>query len=152
LAKMNPNLQIIDSACGVFNLNLILFRGCETALYLQHLGKEVTIIEQTDRLCADANFAIEPAIQTRMEKGIRCLTDAKCTSISDQGANITYKDGFTEVITADSVILAVGMQSDQKTYQDMLDCAIEVIPIGDYIQPGTIQQASRTAYYTAMDL
>jgi NADPH-dependent 2,4-dienoyl-CoA reductase/sulfur reductase-like enzyme len=125
--------------------------GCETALYMKHLGKEVTIVEMTDRLHADANEFIERAIEPYLE-GIRCRTGAKCVEISDQGVHLDCKNGKPEIIPADSVILAVGMKSNSETYQAMLDCASDVIPIGDCIQPGTVRQASHTGYYTALDI
>ena len=126
--------------------------GCETALYIQHLGKEVTIVEMTDRLYADANFAVQMGIKTRLDKGVRCRTNAKCIEISDQGVHVALKNGNTEIIPADSVILAVGMQSTADTVTSMLNCAVDVVPIGDCVQPGTIRQASRTAYYAALDI
>jgi NADPH-dependent 2,4-dienoyl-CoA reductase/sulfur reductase-like enzyme len=126
--------------------------GCETALYIQHLGKEVTVVEMTDRLCADANFAIEVAMKAHLEEGVHCLANARCTAISDQGVHIANKEGNTEIIPADSVILAVGMQSTAETVQSMLNCAVNVIPIGDCVQPGTIRQASRTGYFAALDI
>jgi len=126
--------------------------GCETALYIKHLGKEVTVVEMTDKLHSDANFAVEPAIEAQLENGVRCLTGAKCLAINDQGAQVVYKDGKTEVIPADSVILAVGMKSNAEIVQSMLNCAVEVIPVGDCIQPGTIRQASRTGYFAALDI
>ena len=141
-AKMGQRVVIVGG-------NLV---GCETALYIQQLGKQVTIIEMTERLHADANFAIEPAIASRLEEGIICLANSKCTAISDQGVHITKKSGETEIIPADTVILAVGMQSNAETYQSMLNSAVMVVPIGDCIKPGTVQQASRTGYYTALDI
>jgi pyruvate/2-oxoglutarate dehydrogenase complex dihydrolipoamide dehydrogenase (E3) component len=126
--------------------------GCETALYVQQLGKDVTVLEMTKRLFADANFAVEMAIRARLENGVRCLAGARCTAISERGVHITSKDGKEEMVPADTVILAVGMRSTVDTVRSVLDCAADVVPVGDCIQPGTVQQASRTAYYAALDV
>jgi pyruvate/2-oxoglutarate dehydrogenase complex dihydrolipoamide dehydrogenase (E3) component len=127
--------------------------GCETALYIKSLDKEPTIVEMTDRLYSDANPVLGYSIQRHLDKGgIRCLTNAKCTEISDQGAHIVLKNGNTEIILADSVVLAVGMESTVNTVDSMLDCALDVIPIGDCVKPGTVREASRTGYYTALDI
>jgi 2,4-dienoyl-CoA reductase-like NADH-dependent reductase (Old Yellow Enzyme family)/thioredoxin reductase len=126
--------------------------GCETALYIKQLGKHVTIVEMTERLHADANFAIEPSISAHLEQGVTCLANSKCTTISDQGVHISKTSGETEIIPADTVILAVGMRSNSETYQSMMNSAVMVVPIGDCIKPATIQQASRTGYYTALDI
>ena len=122
------------------------------ARYVQCLGKEVAIVEMTDRLCADANFVVMMGIQMRLEDGVRCLVGAECTEISAQGVRVTFQDGSTELIPADSVVLAAGMQSTEDVVESMLDCAADVIPVGDCIQPGTVRQASRTAYYAALDI
>jgi 2,4-dienoyl-CoA reductase-like NADH-dependent reductase (Old Yellow Enzyme family)/thioredoxin reductase len=126
--------------------------GCETALYIQHLGKKVTVVEMTGKLFSDANFIVGLSIQSHLDKGVSCLTNARCTAISDQGVHITRIDGKTDIIPADSVILAVGMQSTEDIVESMLNCAADVIPVGDCVKPGTIRQASSTAYYTALDI
>lgn len=126
--------------------------GCETALYIQHLGKTVTVVEMTERILADANFALEPALRFRLDNGVRCITDAKCTAISDEGIYVTQALGNTELIPADSVVLAVGMRSTSETVHSLLDSAVEVIPVGDCIRPATVRQASRTAYFGALGI
>jgi NADPH-dependent 2,4-dienoyl-CoA reductase/sulfur reductase-like enzyme len=142
-AKLGNRVVIIGGNLG----------GCETALYIQHLGKEVTIVEMTDRLYADANRVIGSSIKVHLDKGgVNCITKAECTEISDQGVHIAFKNGNTEIIPADSVILAVGMQSTTDIVQSMLNCAVDVVSVGDCVQPGTVQQASRTAYYAALDI
>jgi 2,4-dienoyl-CoA reductase-like NADH-dependent reductase (Old Yellow Enzyme family)/thioredoxin reductase len=126
--------------------------GCETALFVRHLGKKATVVEMTDELAADAHFAVKVGIESELEKGVRCLAGATCTAISDQGVHLSWRSGAEEIVPADSVILAVGMRSTAGVARSMLDCAPDVIPVGDCIRPGTIQQASRTAYYTALDI
>ena len=126
--------------------------GCETALYLQHLGKEVTLVEMTDKMHADANFAIAPVIQERLDRGIICLTNARCTEISDRGVHVIRANGKTEIIPADSVVLAVGMLSNKDTAKSLQNSAVQVIQVGDCVKPGTIREASRTGYFAALDI
>ena len=127
--------------------------GCETALYLQRLGKDVTMVEMTDQLYADATRIIGGSIKVHLDRGgVNCITNAECTEISDKGVHITIKSGDMQVIPADTVILAVGMQSTTDLVDSMLDCAADVVPIGDCVQPGTVRQASRTGYFAALDI
>jgi 2,4-dienoyl-CoA reductase-like NADH-dependent reductase (Old Yellow Enzyme family)/thioredoxin reductase len=127
--------------------------GCETALFVRNLGKEVTIVEMTDRLHADANFAVGPSMKAHMEENnVHGITGARCSAISKEGVQVEYLNGKVELIPADSVILAVGMRSNADVFQSMYECAPEVISVGDCIQPGNIRQASRTAYFTARDI
>jgi 2,4-dienoyl-CoA reductase-like NADH-dependent reductase (Old Yellow Enzyme family)/thioredoxin reductase len=126
--------------------------GCETAIYIQHLGKDVTIIEMRERLHSDANGAIEPSIKEQLENRVKCIANAKCTAISDQGVHFTGKEGKTEIIPADSVVLAAGMQSNTDVMEELRNSALEVITVGDCVNPGTILQATQTGYYTALDI
>ncbi len=127
--------------------------GCETALFIRNLGKDVTVVEMTDMFHADANFAVGPSLDEHfVEMKISGLTGARCTAINDRGVQVRYNDGRTEVIPADTIILAVGMRSNAEVFEAMYNCAPEVIPVGDCIRPGTIRQASRTGYFTARDI
>jgi thioredoxin reductase len=125
--------------------------GCDTALYLQSLGKNVTIIEMTNQLCADANVRIKVWMDIRLG-GINCITNAKCTDILEKGVRVRFNDGKTETIPADTVVLAVGMTPTGDVVQSMLNTAIDVIPVGDCVRPGTVLDASSTAFYAAMDI
>jgi len=126
--------------------------GCETALCVQSLGRDVTVVEMTEDLASDAHFAVKVGIKARLARGIRCLTGTRCTAISDQGVHTITGAGDKGVVPADTVILAVGMRATADTVQSLLDCAADVVPVGDCIRPGTIQQASRTAYFAALDV
>ena len=85
--------------------------GCEIAydLYLQ--GKKPTIVEMKDDLIAVKGVALANAsylrdfftnnrVPVHLETGVR--------EISADGVTVAHKDGSTEVIPADSVILSVG--------------------------------------------
>ena len=127
--------------------------GCETALFVRSLGKEVTIVEMTDRLHADANFAVGPSMKAHLDENkVHGITGARCSAILAEGVQVEYQNGKIEIIPADSVILAVGMRSNSDVFQSMYECAPEVISVGDCIRPGNIRQASRTAYFTARDI
>jgi 2,4-dienoyl-CoA reductase-like NADH-dependent reductase (Old Yellow Enzyme family)/thioredoxin reductase len=126
--------------------------GFETALYISSLGKEVTVVEMTDKLCADANMMIQMSLQDHMNKDVRYLTDTKCTAIGEKGITVMLKDGKTENIPSDTVVLAVGMRANYDVFLSMQKSAVEVIPVGDCIKPGTVMEASRTAYYAALDI
>ncbi len=127
--------------------------GCETGLYLKGLGKEVTIVEMMDKLHADASEMLESSIKWHVENsGLQWHTNARCTKITDSGVEVTLEDGSIKEIPADTVVLAAGMKSTGETVASMLDCALDVVPAGDCIKPGTVKEASRTGYYAALDI
>jgi pyruvate/2-oxoglutarate dehydrogenase complex dihydrolipoamide dehydrogenase (E3) component len=127
--------------------------GCETALFFRKLGKTVTVIEMADILHADANFAVGPSLHEHLENsGVIGVTGARCNGISAAGVQVVFKNGKTEIIPTDSIILAVGMVSNAEVLQALYDCAPEVVAVGDCLQPGTIREASRMGYFTACDI
>jgi thioredoxin reductase len=127
--------------------------GCETALYLRQLGKDVTIVEMSGRLYADASRILGNSVGVHLEDdGVKSVTGAEGTEISDEGVHVRLQDGKTQTIPADTVVLAVGMKATTDTVAAMLDCALDVVPVGDCVRPGTVREASRTGYYTAQDI
>lgn len=142
-ARLGKSAVIIGGGLG----------GCETALSLRDRGiDDITIVEMSDRLHDDANHIISQSIDAHLEIAeIRCLTGARCTGIDPEG--ITAALAGEEIrIPCDSVILAVGMQSNYSVFENLVNCAADVIPIGDCISPATVRQASRTAYFSARDI
>ncbi len=124
--------------------------GCETALYLRGLGCGVTLIEMGDAIHKDANGPIGEAIDNRLD-GVKIMTGAKCSGICEKGVTV-ISGGGEAFIEADTVVLAAGMKNSRETYFAMLDCAADVIPVGDCIQPANVRNAVHSAYYAANDL
>ncbi len=121
--------------------------GCETALYLRGLGREVTVAESRSALYMDANPAIAEALGNRMG-GITALTDSTCVKITENSVTLRRGDELAE-IPADTVVLAVGMRAKSEIFYGLYDTAPEVIPVGDCAEVSNIYGAVHSAFGAA---
>lgn len=126
--------------------------GCEEALELKAKGKaEVTVVEMTDRVHADAGI-VDKELSMRLENdGVNIVKNAKCTAIFADGVTVDIC-GCEQFIACDSVILAVGMHPRYDVFEELLDSAVDVQPIGDCIQAATVRNATRSAFYVALNI
>lgn len=126
--------------------------GCEEALELKANGKtEVTVIEMTDRVHADAGI-VDKELSMRLESdGVNIVTNAKCTAISADGVTVDI-GGLEQFIPCDSVLISVGMRPRFDVFEALLDSAPDVQPIGDCIQAATVRNATRTGFYAALNI
>ncbi len=124
--------------------------GAETGIHLLELGKDVTIVEMTDRVAADCAGSHHEACLSRLENA-QVLMNTRCVEVTDE-AVIAEKDGERITLPADTVILAAGMKSltaeAYKLGADVLDFAV----LGDAVKPGKIQDATRTGFFGALNL
>lgn len=127
--------------------------GCETALHLAKLGKQVTVVEMQSDLAPDASITgrNELMVEIGREANFTSLTGARCQSITDN--SVTYvKDGKEETISADSVVLCAGMKPKAQEADTFFGCADEVSEIGDCVRARTVEWATKEAYYAAINL
>lgn len=87
--------------------------GIEFASFYRTLGAEVTVIEMMDRVMPVEDEEISTMARKSFEKqGMKILTGAKTSKIEKGANNVTVHvevGGKTEKITADRVIMAVGI-------------------------------------------
>ncbi|MDP3879995.1 MAG: FAD-dependent oxidoreductase [Dehalococcoidales bacterium] len=125
--------------------------GCETGHYLAEKGKTVTIIEILPRIAAD----VPPMVRRRLIDGLRgkrvtMLTGANTQAITGDGVTFTTGEGKRETIKADTVIVAVGSQSNNDLLTEITGKVPEVHCIGDSSQPRRIVDAVSEGYRTGL--
>ena len=124
--------------------------GCETGLYLQKTGHEVTVVEMLDRVANESFGMYREALVWEMEKNdMTMLPKTKCLEITPNSVKIENADGVQE-LPADTVLYALGMKSVD--YSALKEAAgeAEVFVIGDAIHPGKVDQCTRTGYIAAL--
>lgn len=128
--------------------------GCETALHLAKLGKDVTIVELCDRLAPDASPTHRGELLQELDRlpNLKYLTGLRCTRIGDGEVEGVTSEGSVRTIPADTVLLAAGMRPCQATVDQLLPAAPYVFPIGDCVRAATVEQAMQTAYTAAINL
>ena len=126
--------------------------GCETGLYLQKTGHEVTVIEMLDRIANESFGMYREALIWEMEKcGVVSMAKTKCLEIEPDGVTIENADGIQK-IPADTVIYALGMKSVCPPELKEAAGDAGVFVIGDAIKPGKVDQATRSAYLAGVEI
>ena len=138
--------------------------GCETAIYLAKKGaidaetfifltsyaacdpqtafgltmkgnKDVTIIEMLPRIGQDFGKGNRWVFVGDIKRlGIKVITKAEVTAITDEGVKIKVGEQ-EQVIPADTVVLAVGSQPNNRLYEKIKDKVAEAHLIGDAQKP-----------------
>lgn len=88
--------------------------GIEFASFYNALGADVTVVEMVDRVLPAEDAEISKFAEKQFKKqGMNILTSAQVEKLDKSGdvakATIKLKDGKTEVIEAERVVLAVGI-------------------------------------------
>lgn len=91
--------------------------GIEFASFFNTMGADVTVVEMMPKILPVEDDEISGMARKSLEKqGIKILTEAKVTSVKKGGnaveATVEKKGGKTEVIKADRIISAVGVQGN----------------------------------------
>ncbi len=126
--------------------------GSEVAIYLDMLGKDVTIIEMKDTWAADAYWMHKVAMDKYIRDSkiqIKVKTTAK--EITDAGVVCSTPDGDI-LVEADSILLAAGMKADRASANEFLNTADRVFEVGDEIKAGRVVEAVKLGYYRALDI
>lgn len=126
--------------------------GCETGLYLADLGHEVVIVEMQDTIAPDAPFTYRIPLVEKMDEGLKYITDARCTKITDKGITFVDKEGIEKGIDAETVVVAAGMKARIAEADRFFESAPEVIAAGDCIEAKNVKFAVRTAFNAAVRL
>ncbi|HEY9594951.1 MAG TPA: FAD-dependent oxidoreductase, partial [Spirochaetia bacterium] len=125
--------------------------GCETALHLARLGRQVTVVEMQGEIAPDASPTHRTELLFELEDCglVTLVTSALCESITENG--ITWKDqaGTRHDVAADNVVIAVGMRSRSDEAESFRSAAARFVSIGDCVRPATVEQAIRSAFAAA---
>lgn len=124
--------------------------GCETALYLAQKGKKLTIVEMLDGVMLDMYSANRMhLLKLLTDADVNILTETKCLEIRDNGITIADKYGKRSTLEADTVVLAVGLKSNEGFLEALKDKIPEVYAIGDCVEPRKVINAIWEGFRTA---
>ena len=127
--------------------------GCETALYLARLGKQVTVVEMRKELAPDASTTHRGDIMAEISKesNFKQITEAKCTSVYKEG--VTYeKVGKSHMLSADSIILAAGMKPNTVLTDSFAGISDYYWATGDCVKARTVEMAVREGYFAGINI
>jgi flavanone/flavanol-cleaving reductase len=125
--------------------------GCEKALHLAYLGRDVTVLEMLDKAASDASYMHWLALTQEMEKNVTLELNTKCTKITEEGV-YAVKDGKEVFYQADTVLLATGMKPRTDIVESLRGSAPDYSVIGDCYQPGTVLEAIHYGFFSALNI
>ncbi|WP_258360442.1 FAD-dependent oxidoreductase [Moorella sulfitireducens] len=128
--------------------------GCELAIHLAHLGKDVTVLEMQQALAPDASTTQRDELLVEMRKEaerLHVVLAARCTAIA--AGSVTYeKDGESVSIAADAVILATGMKGLTELADSFMGLTEEYAQAGDCVRARTVEHAIKEGWFSAINL
>jgi len=126
--------------------------GSECAIYLDGLGKDVTVVEMKDDWATDSYFMHKTAMSMQLkERDIKIIVNTKAKAVTPEGLVCDTSDGEV-TLEADSILLAAGMVSDRDVADSFDNTAPRVFKTGDCIKPGRVIEAVTLGYYRALDI
>jgi pyruvate/2-oxoglutarate dehydrogenase complex dihydrolipoamide dehydrogenase (E3) component len=110
--------------------------GCETALFLDELGKNVTIVEMLPELAADLIPVPREALNRKLsESRVTALTSATIVEFTGDGV-IVERNGRRENLgSMDTIVLAMGTVSVNELSGEVKASVPEIHVIGDAERP-----------------
>jgi len=120
--------------------------GCETALYLAEQGKSVTIAEMLSAIAIDIPMIGRILAAKLVDNGVEILTDLKIIEITDNGVTAITQDKNVVHVKADKVVLAMGLKSQTKLYEELRGRIYEIYLAGDSVEPRRIGEATRDGF------
>lgn len=129
--------------------------GIECAVGLAREGKNVTVVDMipVEKFC-DSMFAItRKALFDEVEAGgVKLIGDRKIISFGKEGVNVKGENG-TEIIAADTVVLALGMESENALASEILSIMpLDTYVIGDADGVETVRKANKTGFDIAVEI
>ncbi len=124
--------------------------GCELALSLAKQGRDVVIIEMTDKLAAAGNLLYRGALDILFEEQkehISCLMQTSCEKIADHEVTVKDVDGDQKTIAADSVVYCTGMRANRELAESFYGIVYDVKMIGDCMGARRINEATHEGYF-----
>lgn len=127
--------------------------GCETALYLARLGRQVTVIDPLPRMAHEARGKYRNALIHQMElEKIQMLPHTTCCSIEPEGVRVRDQQGEEQLLPADAVVYALGMSPWIDPGLEELSREVPTMKIGDCSQPGKVAEAVHDGFFAAIKI
>jgi len=117
--------------------------GCETAVYLSNLGKEVTVVEALDDILLVNEIKNNSTVlRELLEKaGVIIHTASQVERVTPSSVLITQKNGKRSEIPSETVVTSIGLKPDKAAVQQLMDACPISYSIGDCSDPAKILEA-----------
>ena len=147
LDKATTGKRVIVAGAGM--------TGCETALHLALEGKKVTIIDmlKSYEIAKDASLAGRLALLALLEQhGVIIQTETCLIEINDKAAVVIDCQAKKLEISADTVVLSLGLKPFIQVVDSLRRLADEEYVIGDCRTPGNVLPAIHGGFNVAAEI
>ncbi|UCB42478.1 MAG: FAD-dependent oxidoreductase [Dehalococcoidales bacterium] len=146
--KVVTDLDVLSGKVDVGDRVVIIggeLSGCETADFLSEQGKKVTVIRRGPEMATGVFPSARQALLNRLEeKGVILMPGIKeYQGITAEGLLIINKEGKSQLLEADSIVLATGVTANDRLAKAVQGKVGEVHMVGDCAEPGRILDAIR---------
>ena len=116
--------------------------GCELAEFFVKRGRQVTVVEASDKFGGGMSVVLSSRLLSWLaEKGAVLLAGAECKEITGDGVVVRTRDGTTQTIVANSVIIALPPGPNPQLSAALQGIVPELYAIGDCSDSRLIIQA-----------
>lgn len=128
--------------------------GCETALHLVEQGHDVTVLEMQPKILVDASASYRNRLTRNMNyhENLKTVTGGRCTGITDEGVSFVDAEGNTQLLPADSVVMAAGMKPRAAEATALYTSEYRLYTVGDCDKAANVQKAVRAAFAAAITI
>lgn len=150
--------QILSSKTPVANKNIVLVgsgvSGLETAEFICENKNQLTIVEMQDSIGKGVYVQHYLDAMDRLSKfDITYMPSNKLIEVTENGVIVENVETHNKQnISADVVVVSLGVCSDNKLYNEIKDSMDRVYVIGDASKSGRIADATRSAFELAYTL
>ena len=121
--------------------------GLETAEFLADQGKAVILIEALPDLGRGIFAVLKPSvIQKTRDAGVVMYVNAQPEEITKKGVRVNIA-GTRELFKVDSVVVAIGRESDRTLAEQLQGKVPELHTLGDCVAPGIIRTAIHEGHH-----
>ena len=127
--------------------------GCEIGLWLSQQGKKATVIEKLDDLLIGGRpipwMNRVMLLDLLKFHKVDVMTNFSLLEVVDEGAVVVDKNARRETISADTIIIAAGLEPEQGIYRSLHGRLSNLYLIGDAREAKNIMNAIWDAYEVA---
>ncbi|OAA90828.1 FAD-dependent oxidoreductase [Clostridium coskatii] len=127
--------------------------GTETSIYLDSLGKDVTVVEMRNDYAPDTSEMHKIALEVTLKKGhVKMHLNTRAKEVTDEGLLCVDENGNEVLYPADTILVAAGMKPNSRSVEALRYAAPRFFQIGDCVKVGKVLEAVHGGYYGALDI
>lgn len=127
--------------------------GTETAIYLDNLGKDVTVVEMKSTYASDTSEMHKIALEVTLKKGhVKMHLNTRAKEVTDEGLLCIDENGNEVLYPADTILVAAGMKPNSESVEALRYASPRFFQIGDCVKVGKVLEAVHGGYYGALDI